>query len=87
MYSSLTALTIEDKGEAESPNMETDADLNHSERWIDAHSVTCALCGYLADERETINLYEQDIDLEGEAHQDCWENSNRDDIAKERDDG
>ena len=23
-------------------------------RWIDAHSVTCAICGGLADERETI---------------------------------
>jgi len=23
-------------------------------RWIDAHSVTCAICGDLADERETI---------------------------------
>lgn len=44
------------------------------ERWIDAHSVTCAICGALADERETVNLYEQENSLlEGEAHQDCWD--------------
>ncbi|WP_049987745.1 MULTISPECIES: hypothetical protein [Haloferacaceae] len=44
------------------------------DRWIDAHSVTCAICGYLADERETKNLYkDDDIHLEGEAHWDCWE--------------
>jgi Fe-S oxidoreductase len=43
------------------------------ERWVDAHSVTCAICGALADERGTINLYEQENSrLEGEAHQDCW---------------
>jgi hypothetical protein len=23
-------------------------------RWIDAHSVTCAICGSLANERETV---------------------------------
>jgi hypothetical protein len=44
------------------------------ERWIDAHSVTCAICGALADERETINLCKQENSLlEGEAHQDCWD--------------
>jgi hypothetical protein len=44
------------------------------ERWVDAHSVTCAICGALADERETFNLYEQENSrLEGEAHRDCWE--------------
>jgi len=44
------------------------------DRWIDAHSVTCAICGDLADERETKNLYEDDdTHLEGEAHWDCWE--------------
>lgn len=45
-----------------------------SERWIDAHSVTCAICGALADERETLNLYDREQSrLEGEAHLDCWE--------------
>lgn len=43
------------------------------ERWVDVHSVTCAICGYLADERETIKLYDQDTELEGEAHRDCWD--------------
>lgn len=44
------------------------------DRWIDAHSVTCAICGDLADERETKDLYEaEDTRLEGEAHWDCWE--------------
>jgi len=26
-----------------------------TDRWIDVHSVTCALCGELADERETLS--------------------------------
>lgn len=53
-------------------------------RWVDAHSVTCALCGDLADERETIGLWVEDyVDPElratingypdGEAHQSCFE--------------
>jgi hypothetical protein len=50
-----------------------DADTDTRDRWIDAHSVTCALCGGLADERETIKLYDQDTELEGEAHPDCWD--------------
>lgn len=47
-----------------------------SERWIDAHSVTCAICGALADERETLTLYlyeQEQSRLEGEAHLDCWD--------------
>lgn len=43
------------------------------ERWVDVHSVTCTICGYLADERETIKLYDQDTGLEGEAHRNCWD--------------
>ena len=31
-------------------------------RWVDAHSVTCAICGGLADERETIGWSEFDLD-------------------------
>lgn len=27
-----------------------------TDRWIDVHSVTCAICGDLADERETLPL-------------------------------
>ena len=50
------------------------ADANpNDDRWIDVHSVTCAICGELADERETKDLYEdEDTRLEGEAHWDCW---------------
>ncbi|ELY58501.1 hypothetical protein [Natronococcus jeotgali] len=41
---------------------------------VDQHSVTCPFCGGLADERETIDLYEQDeIKREGEAHRECWQ--------------
>lgn len=29
--------------------------------WVDRHSVTCAICGELADERETVSLWEDDI--------------------------
>jgi len=36
-------------------------------------SVTCALCGELADERRTANLYERDGMPDGEAHQECVE--------------
>jgi hypothetical protein len=54
------------------PAVQTAADFDTHERWIDAHSVTCAICGALADERETIKLYDQDTQLEGEAHPDCW---------------
>lgn len=53
-------------------------------RWADAHSVTCALCGDFADERETVSLWPEDYtDPEmratidgypnGEAHQNCFE--------------
>jgi hypothetical protein len=31
-------------------------------RWIDAHSVTCAICGGLADERETVAWSEFNLD-------------------------
>lgn len=59
-----------------------------TEHWIDTHSVTCALCGTLADERETISLSSEELEEraaqpgsdidptawpEGEAHEDCWE--------------
>ena len=30
-------------------------------RWIDAHSVTCLLCGGLADERCSVNVWEDQI--------------------------
>lgn len=41
---------------------------------IDRHSVTCPFCGGLADERETVDLYEQDeTEREGEAHRECWQ--------------
>lgn len=32
-------------------------------RWIDAHSVTCVICGGLADERETVARSAFDIEL------------------------
>ena len=62
-------------------------ELGPTERWVDVHSVTCALCGGLADERETINLYEKDTDLEGEAHKSCWEDHQDNDVAGEEADG
>lgn len=31
-------------------------------RWIDAHSVTCTICGGLADERETIAWSEFELE-------------------------
>lgn len=41
--------------------------------WIDGHSVTCAICGALAADRETIDLSDQqEARLKGEAHLDCW---------------
>jgi len=41
---------------------------------IDRHSVTCPFCGGLADERETVDLYNQsDTVYEGEAHEQCWQ--------------
>jgi hypothetical protein len=42
-------------------------------RWIDAHSVTCALCGGYADERESVKLRDRDGYPEGEAHATCFE--------------
>lgn len=30
-------------------------------RWIDAHSVTCLLCGGMADERCSVNVWEHQI--------------------------
>jgi hypothetical protein len=51
-----------------------DNNAHSNECWIDTHSVICAICGALADECETINLYEKENSrLEGEAHQDCWD--------------
>lgn len=54
-----------------------------SSDWIDRHSVTCALCGEPADERETISLWETDYDgrmrervsdlPDGEAHKSCFD--------------
>lgn len=35
------------------------------QNWINRHSVTCLLCGGLADERLTIKIREQDTDLWG----------------------
>lgn len=57
------------------------------EDWIDRHSVTCALCGGLADERETQSLWPDDYDEiepgapadlyerlpDGEAHMGCFD--------------
>ena len=61
--------------------------LDEIPRWVEAHSVTCALCGELADERETVSLWndessplfhDDNVDLEeypnGEAHKSCWQN-------------
>lgn len=55
-------------------------------RWVDVHSVTCALCGQLADERQTRSLWDDEttpspesgsLDYseypEGEAHPSCVE--------------
>lgn len=51
--------------------------LQVSRRTLDrAHSVTCTICGTLADEREAITLDDQDTQLEGEAHAGCWEDHN-----------
>jgi hypothetical protein len=72
MPTSSTPPTIE-TNEDTPVDSQTDADIDTRERWIDVHSVTCAFCGGLADERETINLYEYDTEIEGEAHTDCWD--------------
>jgi hypothetical protein len=32
-----------------------------TERWIDAHSVGCVLCGGMADERRTVNIWPDQI--------------------------
>lgn len=40
-------------------------------RWIDAHSVTCALCGGYADETQTIDLWPHEEYPYGEAHHGC----------------
>lgn len=63
----------------------TDGDVDRSARWKDAHSVTCVVCGGLADERETDSLWDapavnplarrydlSDVD-DGEAHPVCVE--------------
>jgi len=42
------------------------------EKWIDTHSVTCALCGGYADERESESLWEKDDFPNGEAHSKCY---------------
>jgi len=45
------------------------------EIWKATHSVTCVICGYVADDREAKNLSEDDdTHLDGEAHWECWEN-------------
>lgn len=62
-------------------------EIDPTERWVDVHSVTCALCDGLADERETIKLYEKATELEGEAHEFCWENHQDSDVAEEETDG
>lgn len=61
-------------------------------RWVDAHSVTCALCGELADERETISLWDDDHGPasetdwsdypDGEAHPSCFEDAESGDKPK-----
>ena len=53
------------------------------------HSVTCAVCGGLADERETISLWADDYDgpmrarvadlPDGEAHARCFDAAERGD--------
>lgn len=65
--------------------LRSDPDVSVPE-WVDSHSVTCALCGDLADERETISLWADDYDgstplhkyipsmPDGEAHPSCFEN-------------
>jgi hypothetical protein len=75
MVTSSTPPEIEPE-EERAVNYRTGADIDARERWIDAHSATCAFCGALADERETINLYDQDTEIEGEAHPDCWNDHN-----------
>jgi hypothetical protein len=38
------------------------------QRWKDAHSVTCVLCGGLADERRTVKVHPDDHPEERETH-------------------
>lgn len=52
---------------------ETYEQLEEIPRWIDVHSVTCAICGQLADERETVDLWDKDDYPNGEAHLSCFE--------------
>ena len=41
--------------------------------WIDAHSVTCALCGGYADETQTTDLWRCEKYPNGEAHRGCYQ--------------
>jgi hypothetical protein len=47
------------------------ADVSPSDRWIDAHSVTCALCGGYADETRSVDLWDREEYPDGEAHVMC----------------
>ena len=49
------------------------ADVSPTDRWIDAHSVTCVLCGGYADETQTTDLWRRDAYPDGEAHPGCYQ--------------
>lgn len=49
------------------------ADMDDIPNWVDTHSVTCPLCGDLADERETISLWNDPRLPDGEAHKSCYD--------------
>jgi hypothetical protein len=49
------------------------AGVSPNERWIDAHSVTCPLCGGYADETQTIDLWRREEYPDGEAHPGCYQ--------------
>lgn len=56
------------------------------DHWIDAHSVTCPLCGGYADERETIDLWSKDKYPNGETHQNCYQYAEEHDIERAKED-
>lgn len=52
-----------------------------NQEWIDKHSVTCPICGGLADRRESIETTQdeqvEDVFGEGQAHEKCFDQAQR----------
>ena len=59
--------------------------VSSDDRWIDAHSITCALCGGYADERETVSLWERESYPNGEAHSKCFSFADQHSVEEAKD--